>query len=264
MPEAAPAHILERSLLRPIICHRRPPINTAANSAANSDASAPRAGDPAAKPQPSSARRAPDRRARQSEQSRAEILDAALAVIAEVGFHGASIDVVARAAGISPTSIYWHFGNREGLFVALAKRVTDSYVVAVAAEWERSGVASPEARIRGYLRALVGLAAARPDVLRAQTALSAERILLPALREGIRQHNREARQETIEALETGMTDGAFRSMPTGLWIDFVIGSLQGASIQASFHREGFDSAPLFLSVERAALSLLGLASDRSD
>jgi TetR/AcrR family transcriptional regulator len=51
---------------------------------------------------------------------RAQILDAALHVIAERGFRGASIKRIAERAGLkSPALIYWYFPNKDALLEAL-------------------------------------------------------------------------------------------------------------------------------------------------
>ena len=60
-------------------------------------------------------RDAPDGRGR-----RAQIVDAALHVMAEHGFRGASIKRIAQYAGLkSPALIYWYFKDKEALFEAM-------------------------------------------------------------------------------------------------------------------------------------------------
>ncbi len=50
---------------------------------------------------------------------RAQIVDAALHVMAEHGFRGASIKRIAQHAGLkSPALIYWYFKDKEALFEA--------------------------------------------------------------------------------------------------------------------------------------------------
>jgi TetR/AcrR family transcriptional regulator len=51
---------------------------------------------------------------------RAQILDAALHVMAEHGFRGASIKRIAQRAGLkSPALIYWYFKDKQALFEAM-------------------------------------------------------------------------------------------------------------------------------------------------
>src|SRR6266542_4205006 len=55
---------------------------------------------------------------------RAQIVDAALHVMAEHGFRGASIKRIAQRAGLnSPALIYWYFKDKQALFEAVLHRM---------------------------------------------------------------------------------------------------------------------------------------------
>jgi TetR/AcrR family transcriptional regulator len=55
---------------------------------------------------------------------RAQILDAALHVMAEHGFRGASIKRIAERAGLkSPALIYWYFKDKQALFEAMLENM---------------------------------------------------------------------------------------------------------------------------------------------
>jgi AcrR family transcriptional regulator len=53
---------------------------------------------------------------------REEILDAAMAVFAEQGYHGASTEEIARRAGISQPYVFRLFGTKKDLFIAVESR----------------------------------------------------------------------------------------------------------------------------------------------
>src|SRR5215471_5609521 len=56
---------------------------------------------------------------------RAQILDAAMHVMAERGFRGASIKRIAQRAGLkSPALIYWYFRDKQALFQAVLERMS--------------------------------------------------------------------------------------------------------------------------------------------
>jgi AcrR family transcriptional regulator len=56
---------------------------------------------------------------RRRQQTREYLLQAAAQVFAERGFHGASLDQVAAAAGFTKGAVYSNFKNKEDLFLAL-------------------------------------------------------------------------------------------------------------------------------------------------
>ena len=63
------------------------------------------------------------RRVREAEFARDIILEAAASVFARKGFHGATMDNIAREAGYSPAAIYKYFENKEAVFSELIKLV---------------------------------------------------------------------------------------------------------------------------------------------
>jgi AcrR family transcriptional regulator len=58
-------------------------------------------------------------RAQRRQQTRARLLDAAGQVFARRGFHAATIDEVADAAGYTKGAVYSNFANKDALFLAL-------------------------------------------------------------------------------------------------------------------------------------------------
>jgi AcrR family transcriptional regulator len=56
------------------------------------------------------------------EQSRQRILDAATEVATERGYEGTTISLVSKKSGLPPTSIYWHFADKDDLIAAVIER----------------------------------------------------------------------------------------------------------------------------------------------
>jgi AcrR family transcriptional regulator len=68
------------------------------------------------------ARVAPDTDGEASTGSRDRILDAAERLVGERGYTAASISLISKASGLPASSIYWHFGSKEGLLAAVVER----------------------------------------------------------------------------------------------------------------------------------------------
>ncbi|AQA05552.1 TetR family transcriptional regulator [Mycobacterium sp. MS1601] len=65
----------------------------------------------------------PTRRTRANgDRSRERILDAATTVATERGYDAASISAVSDLSGLPPTSIYWHFEDKDDLMAAVIDR----------------------------------------------------------------------------------------------------------------------------------------------
>lgn len=72
------------------------------------------------------------RREERKDETRAELITAAATVFARRGFHGASMQEIAREAGWSTGAIYHHFSGKDDLFLA----VYEEYATARVHDWE--------------------------------------------------------------------------------------------------------------------------------
>src|SRR5579875_3432685 len=70
----------------------------------------------------------------QSQDSREEILKAAIRLFASRGFHETSMSEVAREARVSKALIFWHFKTKEDLFMAVLNRLIEPYFIDFAEE----------------------------------------------------------------------------------------------------------------------------------
>lgn len=61
---------------------------------------------------------APSKREQLKEERRRQILEAALAVFSQKGYHATNVSDVAAQAGVSQGTIYWYFDSKDELFEA--------------------------------------------------------------------------------------------------------------------------------------------------
>ena len=94
-----------------------------------------------------------DRQAERRSSTRRRILDAAIGVFAEKGYHDTAVDDIARASETSKGGIYFHFPNKQGIFLALVEYLAGQLVERMesAIESEKGGIAKVEAALRSVL-----------------------------------------------------------------------------------------------------------------
>jgi AcrR family transcriptional regulator len=63
-----------------------------------------------------------DERARDADRTRAEILDVATVVFADQGYSGARVDEIAARTRTTKRMLYYYFGSKEGLYLAVLER----------------------------------------------------------------------------------------------------------------------------------------------
>jgi AcrR family transcriptional regulator len=93
-----------------------------------------------------------------------QMLDAAVRVFSRLGYHAASVDEIAEAAGISKPMVYAYLGTKEELFTACLHREGARLAEAIAAA-AAAGASTlpPEERLWRGLRAFFGFVADHRD-----------------------------------------------------------------------------------------------------
>jgi AcrR family transcriptional regulator len=113
----------------------------------------------------------PTKKQQQGAQSRELILDATERLMATRGYAATSISDIRKACGLPPSSIYWHFGSKEGVLAAVMERGADRFFAAIPTSEDADE----------QLAVLSRLQAQHPDFLRLFYMLSLERSDDPAV-----------------------------------------------------------------------------------
>jgi TetR/AcrR family transcriptional repressor of bet genes len=116
-----------------------------------------------------------------TEARRAAIVAAMLPVMAKHGYERATIQAIAREAGLTPGLIHYHFESKQQILVSLVKAIMEF----ARARFERaaSNAATPAARLQAYLEARLGLGSgAAPDMVAAWVMVGAEAVRQPEVR----------------------------------------------------------------------------------
>lgn len=114
-----------------------------------------------------------------SDKQRA-IIEAATRIFLESGYRAASMDAIAREAGVSKQTIYNHYGNKEALFSdVITQHCQDVLLSRLETEQSRHDV---ETTLRGFARALLDIVL-QPSVLALHRLIVAESARFPEVGE---------------------------------------------------------------------------------
>jgi len=117
-----------------------------------------------------------------TDQRRAEIVAAMLSVIASSGYDKATIQAVARQAGLAPGLIHYHFASKREILLALVDTLA-GYIQARYSQAAGSA-ATPADKLRAYLNArLAHGKGANPQAVAAWVVIGAEAIRDAKVRE---------------------------------------------------------------------------------
>jgi len=190
--------------------------------------------------------------------TRERVMNAAADLFAARGFAGTSISAIRNASGVLPSSIYWEFGSKEGILLAVledsaARWLEQARACAVRAMAEPTD--SPADRLGAYLEYLADALAERPEFMRLLLLLSLERRNVD---ERSLQAIRRVRERAIESLahlyvDAGIVDQAVQGTAV---IDLARASLaffDGAFIAAQVDPKTADLRRMF-SLLRAGIT----------
>ena len=200
-------------------------------------------------------------RATATETRREEILAAAGSIFVHYGFAHASLDLIAREAGISRTGLYHHFGNKEEIFRAMAEQL---HAASLSAAAECSRTEGPVGqRLLGVLRAELGrfcqhLAATRPG---SEIIDESNRLCGDLIADGSRKFHRIVASLLRAADKAGEIDLARAAMSADAVATLIIQSAYG--LQASSGGEPPSPAQYDKRLEQLVrLTLAGLDRDK--
>src|SRR5579884_278031 len=88
-------------------------------------------------------------------ETRANLLDAAGEVFAEVGFRAATVREICHRAGANIAAVNYHFGDKEQLYRAVLMETHQAAVEKYPANFGLSSRATPEERLRAFIHAFL-------------------------------------------------------------------------------------------------------------
>lgn len=172
---------------------------------------------------------APARRARghaPPEARRAQILEAALRCFGSKGYHAATMDDLARAAGLSKGSLYWHFRSKQEVFLALF----DAFADEVFRAWD--GALSEEEDTLVLFRRYAEIVLERLGSYRYLLLSWAEFLSHPEARERMAAIYATSRAKLGELVERGVRRGELRDLPCEAVAATLTAALEGMLLQA--------------------------------
>ena len=103
---------------------------------------------------------------------RQAIQQAALELMARRGYHGASMQAIARAVGLSKATLYWYFPSKEDLFRSVYRDFVQEMLRPL--EQALEGPDLPQVKLRGIAEKSLALAQEHADGLRILLQLTAQ------------------------------------------------------------------------------------------
>lgn len=199
------------------------------------------------------------KRQQQGAESREQILDAAERLMGTRGVTGTSMSALIETSGLPASSIYWHFGSKDGVLVAVMERGAERFFSSLAPIESFTG--SRADRVRAQLDDTAGALEEHGDFLRLLLTLvllgSEGNAAASAMIAGVRRTAR----ERIEAMLAVAGGPSLAPQATSGLADFVLAAIDGAFI-GHLERRTVDLHVLLAQLSRAISALVRDARSR--
>lgn len=136
---------------------------------------------------------------------REEIIKAAAQIFAAKGYHGTTLDEIAKQIGVSKPALYYHIKNKEEILKEIVGRIIEP--MEAVASVGRSDMPVRE-RIALMIKMLVQFAAERQEIT--LIALEQNKILPTRTREALKKRQKDVEEVLMETLEEGIQHGIIK------------------------------------------------------
>jgi TetR/AcrR family transcriptional repressor of bet genes len=145
-------------------------------------------------------------RPKNTDTRRRQIARALMQVMATNGYDGASMTEIARAAGLTPGLIHYHFDNKQEILLSVLRELVEEHDAGLAAELATAG-ASPLAQVGAFLDFHLATGKrANAEALACWIALTGEALRQPEVRQAFER----AVKSFVERLEAIIREGVAR------------------------------------------------------
>jgi TetR/AcrR family transcriptional regulator len=190
----------------------------------------------------------------QSEQSRAAILVATMALISKYGFSGTTVDKIAAESGLSKGSIFWHFNNKENLFLTVVEEIRNGLFQALMAGQSEDLTSKEKVSLLldNYCAAIETDCSRCLDL----TVLIIEMVETnPSLADKLRDLFADLASVLASILDQGKQSGEVEATLDSLATAYAVaGNLQGMTVQYYLNRDRFEYQRLMAAYKNLVLS----------
>lgn len=194
-------------------------------------------------------------RPKNTDERRAQIVQGLLTVMAKEGYARASVVAIARAAGLSPGLVHYHFGSKQEVLVGLVDELTGRFSRRL--ERRLEGVEAPLSRLDAWIDAALARGDdSEPDTVQAWVFVGAEAVRQPEVRELYREAVSSRLAYLSDAMRAALREQGRSTRRANKLAALVLSAVEGAYQLGSVARDVLPVGFAAPEVKRAARALI--------
>ncbi len=197
---------------------------------------------------------------KKSEISAAQIIQAAIRVLAKQGYAQTSLMDIAREAGMSKGAVHYHFPTKDALIQIVLRTALNAVQERTIEAWGRGGD-QPFVSLRKSLETLWAIRAERTDEALVVADLLAQSLYAEKLRPDLAEFYRMAAQQISDHVAPQLEAAGIRpKIDATILPRLIIGLLDGLVMQAFVDPDALDPEQVVTAIETMAVSLFEFGS----
>ncbi|MEZ4224723.1 MAG: TetR/AcrR family transcriptional regulator [Polyangiaceae bacterium] len=198
-----------------------------------------------------------------TDERRAQITGGLITVMAKRGYDGASVNEIAKAAGLSPGLIHYHFKNKQEILLAALADLVSRHEERLDEHLAKSPQAAPQ-QIAAFIDVHLGLgASADPEGLACWILISGEALRQPAVQRDLTTAIAALVKRLEIIIATGCESGVFEHSSPAEAAAAIVAAIQGYFVLAAVSRDLVPRGSALRSTIKMAAGLLGASLDAS-
>jgi AcrR family transcriptional regulator len=137
-----------------------------------------------------------------SDEVRSRILAAARNLFAEHGYAATPVSAICKQADVAKPAVYWHFENKEGLFVAVLEQVNAEWIDDLRKQTQEAG--EPRDRLNSLMAAWRSFVRDHPYSVRLPMVAQLEQAALPRARAAIQRAWQRGEEAIVDGLRAAL------------------------------------------------------------
>ena len=183
--------------------------------------------------------------------------------MANKGFDGATVADIARAAGLAPGLVHYHFRNKLEILTALIDQLAARHAARLQRGLTDAG-SNPRTRLDTFIDLHLSLEGAAPDAVAAWTLIAGEALRSVPVREAFRRGVESARAPLVAIIQHGIDSGHFSVRDARASAGAVLALIQGYLALAATTDDLIVAGTAAVFGRRAAAGIVGAAAPKED
>jgi TetR/AcrR family fatty acid metabolism transcriptional regulator len=187
-------------------------------------------------------------------ERKSQIVNATVACISKLGYHNFSMQDVARHAGVSKGIIHYYFLNKDDLLISVLDKV--AFDIEEILSKKMSVIHDSKDQLLSFMDICFSIVRSTKEYYQVNMDFWTQINQKKEVKELISRHYNSFRNTCKSVIDQGIHTGKFKQVDSQIFASFIIGTIDGISLQWLFDDSAFEHAKMVESAKKMILEAI--------